>query len=104
MSLLPLYQQKTIGNYENFLAKDLKDQCIGMNIKQKMRIKSQQTTIDIFGIQNLLKNSLFWLIQIKMKMLKGTKSEGVICKKVLSRIITSSSVERTFMTNQLTLI
>ena len=53
MSLLPLYQQKTIGNYENFLAKDLKDQCIGMNIKQKIRIKTQQTTIDIFGIQNL---------------------------------------------------
>ena len=28
-------------NYQNFLAKDLKDQLIGMNIKQKVRIKLQ---------------------------------------------------------------
>ena len=28
-----LYQQETIKNYQNFLAKDLKDQFIGMNIK-----------------------------------------------------------------------
>ena len=33
------YQQKTIKNYQNFLAKDLKDQCIKVNIKQKVRIK-----------------------------------------------------------------
>ena len=33
MSLLSLYKQKTTKNYEIFLAKDLKDPCIGMNIK-----------------------------------------------------------------------
>ena len=31
-SLLSLYQQKTIKNYQNFLTKDLKDRCI--EIKQ----------------------------------------------------------------------
>ena len=34
MCLSSLYQQKTIKNYQNFLAKDLKDQFIGMNIKK----------------------------------------------------------------------
>ena len=33
MSLLSLYKQKTTKNYEIFLAKDLKDPCIVMNIK-----------------------------------------------------------------------
>ena len=28
------YQQKVIKNYQNFLAKDFKDQLIGMNVKQ----------------------------------------------------------------------
>ena len=37
MFLSPLYQQKIIKNDQKFLAKDLKDQCIGMNIKQKER-------------------------------------------------------------------
>ena len=39
MLLLSLYQPKTTKIYQNLLAKDLKDQCIGMNIKQKVRIK-----------------------------------------------------------------
>ena len=36
---------------ENVLAKYLKDQPIGMNIKQKVRIKIQQKNIDILGIK-----------------------------------------------------
>ena len=28
------YQQKVIKNYQNFLAKDFKDELIGMNVKQ----------------------------------------------------------------------
>ena len=51
MSLLSLYQQKTIKNYQNYLAKHLKDRFIGMNIKQKLRIKTQLTSIDIFSNQ-----------------------------------------------------
>ena len=48
MLLLSLHQQNTIKNYQNFQAKDLKDQFIGMNIKQKVRIKTRHTNIDIF--------------------------------------------------------
>ena len=43
-------------NYQNFLVKDLKDQFIGMNIKQKVRIKIQQMNIDIFSSQILLES------------------------------------------------
>ena len=51
--LSSLYQEKIIKNYQNSLAKDLKDQFIGMNIKQKFRIKIQQINIDIFLNQAL---------------------------------------------------
>ena len=36
---MKLSQRTTIKNYQNFLAKDLKDQCIGMNLKQKVRVE-----------------------------------------------------------------
>ena len=35
-------------NYQNFLPKDFKDQFIGMNIKQRVRIKTRQMNVDIF--------------------------------------------------------
>ena len=41
-------------NYQNFLAKDLKDQFIGMNIKQKVGKKIRQMNLDIFSHQILL--------------------------------------------------
>ena len=44
MFLSSLYQEKVIKNYQNFLAKDLKDQFI--EIKQKMRI-IRQKNIDV---------------------------------------------------------
>ena len=53
MFMLSLYQQRTTKNYQNFLVKDLKDQCIGMNIEQEVRIKMQQIIIDIFFNQTL---------------------------------------------------
>ena len=37
-----LTKDKKIKSYQNLLAKGLKYQCIGMNIKQKMRIKIWQ--------------------------------------------------------------
>ena len=52
---LPLSARDTIKNYQNFLAKDLKGQFIGMSIKQKFRLKIQQMNIDIFLNQILLK-------------------------------------------------
>ena len=39
---------------KGILPKNLKDQFIGMNIKQEVRIKIQQMNIDIFSIQILL--------------------------------------------------
>ena len=54
MFLPSLYQQKIIENYHNFLDKDLKDQFIGLNIKQKVKIKIQQMNIDISSNQALL--------------------------------------------------
>ena len=50
--LLSLYQLKAIKTYPNFSSKDLKDQCIGKNIKQKVRTKKQQTSIYIFPEAN----------------------------------------------------
>ena len=52
MSLSLFYQQKTTENYQNFLAKVLKDQCIGIRTKQKKKKKST-TSIDIFQNQTL---------------------------------------------------
>ena len=37
-----LYQQMATKNYQNFLAKDLKDQFIGMSVKQNVRIKMRK--------------------------------------------------------------
>ena len=63
MSLSSPYQQKTIKNYQIFLAKDFKDYCIVMNINQKVRIEIQQTSIDIFSNQTFSGvNRLFVLI------------------------------------------
>ena len=85
------------------LAKNLKDQFIGMSIKQKVRIKIQQMNIDIFSNQTLLQSIdyLFYFIQIKPTMLKDLKLENIIYRKVYSKIIMSSSMEKTFMINQL---
>ena len=47
---------------------------------------------------------LFSFIQIKMTMLKRLKLEGIIYQKILLRIITSSSMERTFIINPLILV
>ena len=40
MFLQSIYQQNKIKSYQNFLANYLKRECIRMNIKLKMRIKT----------------------------------------------------------------
>ena len=60
MFLSSIYQEEAIKNYQNFLVKDLKDQFIGMNIKQKVRMKIQQMNIDIFSNQILLESIDFF--------------------------------------------
>ena len=70
--------------YQNFLAEDLKDQFIGMNIKQKVRIKIQQMNIDIFSNQILLEliDCLFLFIQIMKTMLKDLILENNIYQNI----------------------
>ena len=52
MTVIALSATKFI-KYQNFLVNGLKDQCIGMNMKEKVRIKTQQTSIDIYLNQTL---------------------------------------------------
>ena len=52
---------KVVFNIKDYLAKRLKYQCIGMNKKQKVRIKIQQMSMDIGKLQNQHRISLtFW--------------------------------------------
>ena len=73
--LLQCYQQKTTKKYRNFLAKDMKDQFNGINIKQKVRRKIRQMNKDIFSNQIFLESIdyYFWFIQTKMQTLKDSK-------------------------------
>ena len=50
---MSLSHQKIIKNYQKFLVKHLEDQCIEMNMKQKVGMKVRQTSIDIFQNQTL---------------------------------------------------
>ena len=52
MSLSSLDQQKTIKNYLKFTSKDLKDQCIRINVKN-VRIKAWQINRNISSNQTL---------------------------------------------------
>ena len=85
MSLSSPYQQKAIENFQNFLAKDLKDRHSGKNIKQKVRIKTKQASLDISMNQNLQKFTycLFQIIQTKIIIQKGIKLQGNIYQKAL---------------------
>ena len=72
---------------------DLKDQFIGMNKKQKKRIKIQQMNKGIFSNQILFEliGYLFQFVQIKMEILKDLKLKDIIYQKELLIIVTSSS-------------
>ena len=56
----------------------MKNQFVGMNIKQKMRLKIQQINIDVYSNQILLKSidCLFYIIQIEMSMFKDLMLEN----------------------------
>ena len=57
----------------------MKDQCIGVNIRQKMK-NMQQMSIDILLNQNLLELTdwLFSFIQFKMTIQKGMKPKHIV--------------------------
>ena len=67
----------TKDNYLDFLTKDLKSQCIGMNIKQKVKLKIQQFTRYFLESVFLGVNRLFILVysnqDFKFKRFKARK-------------------------------
>ena len=54
--VVTLSERDNQKNHQNFLANDLKDQFIGMNIKQTMRMKMRPMIIDIFSNQILFES------------------------------------------------
>ena len=70
-------QQKTMKSYRNFLAKDLKDGLIGMNLKQNVKIKMQQTNTDILN-QILLVLIDYLLLNQDAKSKRFIKLEDLI--------------------------
>ena len=82
-------------NYQNFLAKDSKDQCIQMNMKQKVRIEIWQLSLGIFSNENLLlkfTDCLFCFFQIKIT--KSIKPKDFSYRKVLLKVTMPSSMEK----------
>ena len=69
----------SVRDNQNFFEKDLKDQFIGMNIKQKVKIKLRETNLDIFTNQTLLEtiDCLVYFFETKMLFLKGLKLNGI---------------------------
>ena len=53
MSLSSLYQQKKTKIHQNVLAKGLKDQFSGMNMKQKVKTIIRQMNVNTFSIHTL---------------------------------------------------
>ena len=101
-----MFQQETIKNYQNFVAKDLRGPFVGMKIKQKVIIKIRQTNLNTVSNQIFLESidHLFQFIETKMLLLKDLKLKGITYQNKLLIIITSSSLEKTFIINQLILI
>ena len=68
-----------------------------------MTIKIQQTNLD-FSLNQILLESKFVFMQIKMLLLKNLKLRGITNQKDLLIIIMLPSMEKAFMINQLVLI
>ena len=85
MFLLSLYQQTTIKNYQNLFAKVLKDQCIGMNLKQKVKNKNSTNEHRYFFEPNFVGfNRLFVLIYLNRDNdVKGFKSQRYCLPKCI---------------------
>ena len=101
-----MFQQETIKNYQNFIAKDLKGPFVGMKIKQKVIIKIRQTNLNTVSNQIFLESidHLLQFIETKILLLKDLKLKGITYQNKLLISITSSSLEKTFIINQLILI
>ena len=96
MPLQSPYPQKTTKNYQKFLAQGLKDQCIGINMKQKVRIRIQQIHIHILN-QNFQKFNRLMVLGFSNKdgnSKKSIKPTNVIYQKAFLKITTSSATEK----------
>ena len=73
---------KIIKNYQNVLAKDLKYQFIGMNIKRKVIIKIQQMNFDI-SLNQILLESIDYsqFIKVRETRLKDLMLKNIIYQK-----------------------
>ena len=88
-------------NYEHFLVKDLKDQFMGTNIKQKVRIKIKQMNRYFLVSNFVVVNRLFVLLYPNQDdASKRFTSQRYFCQKALSKVIMWSSMEENFMVNQ----
>ena len=89
-------------NYLNFLVKDLKDQFIGMNLKQKVIKKNTTHEFRFFLESNFVGvNRLFVLVYTNQDAaLKDLKLKGIAYQKESLIIIMPSSMEKTFMIKQ----
>ena len=106
MSLSSLCQQKTIKNCQNFLAKDLQDHCIGMNINKKSENKNTTNIYRYFLESNFVGvNRLFVLVYLNggNDVKQDLNLKDITYQKALWRIIMSSSMKITFVMNQLIL-
>ena len=92
--------------YQSFLAKGLKNQYIGMNIKQKVKEKITANEYRYFLEYSFVRvRRLFVLVYLNRNNdVKRYKVRVIIYQKILSKIITSSIMEKPSMTNPLTLI
>lgn len=51
---------REIKNYQSFMSKDLKDQVIGTNMKQKVTLKIQETNLD-FSLNQIVQEFVNYL-------------------------------------------
>ena len=97
MPLSSLCQQKAIRNHQNFLAKDLKDQCIGINIKQKVKTKIRHEYRYFLESNFERVNRFFVLIYSNQgDNAKRFKVRSYYLPKGIIKIITPSSMEKNF--------
>ena len=101
-----IYQQKTIKNFQKFLAKGFEKSVYWNEYKTKSENKNTINEYRYFLKSNFAGvNRLFVLVYLNTdKDVKTLKTQKYYLLKVLSTTITSLSLEKTSMTNPLILI
>ena len=111
MYQLLLYQQKTMQNYENYYATDLKDLFIGTNIS-KLTIKQQKLLLimrkntqenSLIQVIKESKDYLFLVMIIQQVMIEFLLilSKNIFFQELKQKITTSKLMEEIYMISQL---